>query len=473
MPSVEEAKAQLAKRDNAPQKQGDSVAGLIEQLKPQIERALPNTMTADRFARIVMTTLRNNPRLAQCDPRSLMSACMLSAQLGLEPGTPLGHAYFLPFKREITFVIGYRGMLDLARRSGEIESIEAREVRANDLFEFEFGLDPKLKHIPASGDRGEPTHYYGIAKFKDGGHYFEVLSKADVETYRERSRAKDDGPWVTDYSAMARKTVVRRMAPYLPLATEAARAVASDEGVVASLDDLSDDGEVGVTHDVEVVDTQRDEPEDDGPEDPDSLKKAQLVKRLHEAGLDTSGKVEELRERYRAYLEGDDSSTGEGEGEAPEPVEGQPSDDEEVHDEAGPVTPDDPSGESDGEAAAPGPEAPSSEAPPAPDEAEGEVAPPSPSGPPPGVDPETSERTKERLGWRDHAVEMEVVNQQGSPAVVPILKALRDSWDEFREGFDEDDYRQLQCPANSKTLDAMFAKYPEIVLEAINRAAGA
>jgi recombination protein RecT len=229
--------------------QAPTVGDLIEQLRPQIERALPNTMSADRFARIVLTTLRTSPNLAKCNPHSLMAACMLSAQLGLEPG-PLGHAYFVPFGKEVTFIIGYRGMLDLARRSGEISSIEAREVCANDKFDYAFGLEPKLTHVPATGERGEPTHYYGIAKFSDGSYYFEVLSKEDVDGYRKRSRASNGGPWVTDYSAMARKTVIRRMAPYLPLSPEAARAVASDEGVVTRLDDLSHDGQIAVNHDV-------------------------------------------------------------------------------------------------------------------------------------------------------------------------------------------------------------------------------
>jgi len=279
MASNTDVKNQLEKRSAQPQQ---SVAGLIEQLRPQIERALPQSMSADRFARIVLTTLRTSPGLAKCDPQSLMAACMLSAQLGLEPG-PLGHAYFVPFGREVTFIIGYRGMLDLARRSGEITSIEAREVCANDKFEYEFGLDPKLKHVPSTGERGEPTHYYGIAKFADGSHYFEVLSKADVDSYRKRSRASDRGPWQTDYSAMARKTVIRRMAPYLPLSADAARAVASDEGVVTRLDDLANtDGEIRVNHDAEIIDAE----EVDTPQlEEGDIARADLITLLEEAGV--------------------------------------------------------------------------------------------------------------------------------------------------------------------------------------------
>ena len=277
--------------------QAPTVGDLIEQLRPQIERALPNTMSADRFARIVLTTLRTSPNLAKCNPHSLMAACMLSAQLGLEPG-PLGHAYFVPFGKEVTFIIGYRGMLDLARRSGEIRSIEAREVCANDKFEYAFGLEPKLTHVPATGERGEPTHYYGIAKFADGSYYFEVLSKEDVDGYRKRSRASNGGPWVTDYSAMARKTVIRRMAPYLPLSPEAARAVASDEGVVARLDDLSHDGQVAVKHDVIDVEAE------DIPELTEGeLAKADLQTLLDEAGVkyDKRWSAEKLQQVYEDH----------------------------------------------------------------------------------------------------------------------------------------------------------------------------
>jgi recombination protein RecT len=259
------AKRQAAQAQAAPDQAGQpTVQDLLEKLQPQIARALPKTMTADRFARIVMTTLRTSPQLMTADPQSLMAAVMLSAQLGLEPG-PLGHAYLVPYKREVTFIIGYKGIIDLARRSGEIRSIEAREVREGDLFEYEFGLEPKLRHIPADGDRGEATHFYGVAHFKDGGHYFEVLPVSEIERYRKRSAAGNRGPWQTDYAAMAKKTVIRRMAPYLPLSTEAAQAIDADEGVVSDLP--SDDEPVRVRHEeMLVVDTTRDIGEEPEPE---------------------------------------------------------------------------------------------------------------------------------------------------------------------------------------------------------------
>jgi recombination protein RecT len=217
-----------------------TVYDLLEQQKTQIARALPKHMSAERFARIVLTECRRTPRLMGCTPESLLGAVMLSAQLGLEPG-PLGHCYLLPFRNtrngttEVQFLIGYKGLIDLARRSGNIESIVAREVCEHDEFEFEYGLDERLVHRPALTDRGNPIAYYAVAKYRDGGHTMMVMSLDDIAARRARSRAKDSGPWVTDFDAMARKTVIRAMASYLPLSIEAAQAVLADETVTTDL----------------------------------------------------------------------------------------------------------------------------------------------------------------------------------------------------------------------------------------------
>ena len=243
---VTEAAAEVAQRsENGPA----SIHQLFEQMRPQIARALPKGMTADRLIRVALTSIKSTPRLAQCDPMSLIGAVMLSAQLGLEPG-PLGHVYLVPFKNnrkniyEVQFMIGYKGIIDLAQRSGKLLSIEAREVYTNDQFEFEYGLDPTLKHVPRmDGDRGDLRAVYGIAHYKDGGRFFWVMPKSDIEKHRARSKSKDDGPWKTDYDAMARKTVIRAMAPFLPLTVEAAVAVVQDEsvqhGITEQLTDLA------------------------------------------------------------------------------------------------------------------------------------------------------------------------------------------------------------------------------------------
>lgn len=212
-----------------------TIAQLIDRQRSEIARALPQHMDADRLARIATTVIKTTPKLMECSAPSLLGALMLSAQTGLEPG-PLGHVYFVPRRNrgqmECQWQLGYRGIIELARRSGNLKSIEAREVCANDHFTFRYGLDEKLEHEPyMDGDRGDIVAFWGLAQFVDGGHYFLVMSKADVDAARARSASGQNGPWVTDYAAMGRKTVIRRMMPFLPLASEQASVLARDEGI--------------------------------------------------------------------------------------------------------------------------------------------------------------------------------------------------------------------------------------------------
>src|SRR5690554_4947647 len=147
----------MSRIGNAVAQRQNTLTALIERQKPEIARALPRHMDPDRLARIATTVMRQTPQLAQCTPESFLGALMTCAQLGLEPG-PLGHAYLVPYGREVTFVPGYRGLLELARRSGQIRTIAAHVVKQNDEFEFELGLEPKLVHRPALRDRGDTTH---------------------------------------------------------------------------------------------------------------------------------------------------------------------------------------------------------------------------------------------------------------------------------------------------------------------------
>lgn len=214
-----------------------TIAGYIKKMGPEIQRALPKHLSADRLARVALTSIRTNPQLLNCNIQSLLAAVMQCAQLGLEPGI-LGHAYLVPFwdnkanTRNVQFIIGYRGMIDLARRSGNIQSIAAHTVYAHDEFQFEYGLNENLVHKPVLEDRGEPYCWYAVARFKDGGHQILVLSQEDIEKIRERSKAKDSGPWKTDYEEMAKKTVIRAMFKYLPVSIEVMKDMeAADEGV--------------------------------------------------------------------------------------------------------------------------------------------------------------------------------------------------------------------------------------------------
>lgn len=241
--SVRNKLAKKASTVKAPA-QGDvpaTIADVINSQRAEIARALPKHMDPDRLLRIALTTMRQTPALMECTQESFLGALMLCAQTGLEPG-PFGHVYLIPrniknkrtgkWDKECQFMLGYKGILELARRSGQITSIEAREVCANDEFNYAYGLDEELVHRPyMGGDRGPIIAVWGLAKFKDGGHYYLVMSRDDIDAAKERSDSgkKGFGPWITDYAAMARKTVIRRMTPYLPLSAEQMNVMAFDE----------------------------------------------------------------------------------------------------------------------------------------------------------------------------------------------------------------------------------------------------
>lgn len=217
-----------------------TISGMLDRYKDQIARALPRHMTADRLARVALTECRKTPALMRCKPESLFGAVIQAAQLGLEPGGALGHCYLIPFGQEVQFIVGYRGMIDLARRSGQIVSLEAHAVYEGDKFECAFGLESDLKHVPdwenpnrANADK--LRFVYAVAKLKDGGIQFEVMSRAEVDAIRSRSKASKFGPWVTDYVAMALKTVIRRLFKYLPVSIELQVATNLDERAEADL----------------------------------------------------------------------------------------------------------------------------------------------------------------------------------------------------------------------------------------------
>lgn len=228
-------------------------------IKQQLALALPKHMTADRLARIATTEIRKVPALAKCDQASFLGAIMQCAQLGLEPGSALGHAYLLPFENrkkgitEVNFIVGYRGMIDLARRSGQIISLAARAVYQNDNFSYQYGLHEDLQHVPCeSGDPGPLTHVYAVARLKDGGIQFEVMSRADVEKVRAQSKAGGSGPWVSHFDEMAKKSVIRRLFKYLPVSIELQQAVTQDERAESGLSQGNADaltGEYSVVED--------------------------------------------------------------------------------------------------------------------------------------------------------------------------------------------------------------------------------
>lgn len=205
---------------------------LLQKMGPELAKALPKHVSPDRISRIALTALRSNPDLMRCSPGSFLGAVLSAAQLGLEVNTPLGHAYLVPYKSECTLIVGYRGMMDLARRSGQVSTIYAHLVREGDAFHVRLGLEQSIEHVPSDDpqrDKKEVTHVYAVAKLKDGEPVFVVLTRNQVEAYRNRSMARNAMAWTKDWEAMAMKTAVRRLFTWLPQSAEMAIAAAVDE----------------------------------------------------------------------------------------------------------------------------------------------------------------------------------------------------------------------------------------------------
>lgn len=225
-------------------KKGDTLKHLLAISRTEIQAALPRHVTPDRMLRIAMTCARVNTELLDCTPESFLGAVIQSAQLGLEPGHSLGHAYLIPFKnnktgaKEVQFMPGYRGLMDLIYRGQNHPTVMPRAVYENDKFEYGYGTNPYISHTPTMRpDKSKLTHAYCVATFPDGRKEFMVLSRPEIEEVRLRSRAASSqySPWKTDYESMCLKTVIKRFVKYLPMSIEVQKAII--------LDDLAEIGE--------------------------------------------------------------------------------------------------------------------------------------------------------------------------------------------------------------------------------------
>lgn len=266
---IQNATAQAVQKKDGKQ----TMQQYIKQMEGEIKKALPSVMTPERFTRIVLSALSTNPKLAATTPQSFLGAMMTAAQLGLEPNTPLGQAYLIPYKNhgtlECQFQLGYKGMLDLAYRSGEVSVISAQVVYENDEFTYSFGLSPELKHIPAKSDRGEATFVYAMFKTKDGGYGYEVMSIEDVRAHAQKySKSFGNGPWQTNFEEMAKKTVLKKVLKYAPLKSDFVRGIAQDETIKT---EISEDMYSVPSVPVEAVDTETGEVYEGSMEEPEQV----------------------------------------------------------------------------------------------------------------------------------------------------------------------------------------------------------
>lgn len=245
---------------NGPKERYEQIKAEIERNRDTLTRALAAVhVKPERFLSVVDQALRRSPALLECTPTSILKALLDAAELGLVPSGLVGQAYLVPYRnkhtgrKEAQLIPGYRGLIDLARRSGEVRAIEARTVRENDEFEIIFGTDGVVRHVPYINRTGETVEFENperpgemVSRVKDGGDYIgaymiatltdgvkqvEWMSWAEIELIRRRSKAQSDGPWVTDPGEMGKKTVTRRGSKYLPIAIDSPlnRALALEE----------------------------------------------------------------------------------------------------------------------------------------------------------------------------------------------------------------------------------------------------
>ncbi|MED2983195.1 recombinase RecT [Bacillus thuringiensis] len=196
-----------------------------------IESVLPKHMTPERLIRVGLNATTRNPALLECAPETIVGAVVNCGSLGLEPNL-LGHAYIVPFynnktkRKEAQFQLGYKGIMELVRRSGEVKAIYAHEVYEGDEFQYEYGLEKNIVHKPSGEeDQSKITHFYGVYKLKDGSYDFVVMSRKQIEIHRDiftksQKNGAVFGPWKDHFVEMAKKTVIIKLLKTAPLSIE-------------------------------------------------------------------------------------------------------------------------------------------------------------------------------------------------------------------------------------------------------------
>jgi len=201
-----------------------SLGDLFRANQETLFESMPKHLNAERMIAVFLGCVRKTPKLLNCTVESVINAMRQAATYGLEPGDALGHAYLVPYKDECTFLAGYKGLIDMSRRSGNISTVYSEVVHEGDDFEYRLGSDPKMHHQPAlDADRFKRpvTHVYAVFRLRDGGVQWKVMSCAEIDEhkkkhsqawrYAENVTKKKDSTWHTSWEKMARKTVLREM----------------------------------------------------------------------------------------------------------------------------------------------------------------------------------------------------------------------------------------------------------------------
>lgn len=231
------------------QKTGTDLKGYLRDERVQhalLQAAPAHLRTQAGIAKLTsaaLTAAQLNPSLMKCDRSSFLKAMIVATQLGLEIGGPLAEAHAIPFKDQVNLIVGYQGLMRLARQSGEIASIESRVVYEGDQFEIRLGSESAVEHVPAAPRLRDARVIgaYAVIHLKDEGArpLIEWMEKADLDAIKERSRASRSGPWQTDTAEMYRKTVLRRALKYAPRSTELGAALLADASSDSGEDTIS------------------------------------------------------------------------------------------------------------------------------------------------------------------------------------------------------------------------------------------
>lgn len=199
-------------------KSSSNMQAVLKQYKHSIKSALPTHLNSDRFQRIVLSTFNSNKQFENCNPVTFIAAILQCAQLGLEPNTPLGQAYLIPYADQVQLQLGYQGILELCYRTNKFTNIHAYEVYENDFFDLEYGLSPKVIHKPTiKGDRGEVIGYYACYRLIDGGYGIAYMTKQEMQTYMQQYAKgchKSSSAWQINFDGMAKKTVIKKVLKY-------------------------------------------------------------------------------------------------------------------------------------------------------------------------------------------------------------------------------------------------------------------
>lgn len=266
----------------------------------QVKLTLPENMKPERLTKILLSACLQTPMLMEVNQLSLLQVLGKLAELGLEPGSAMGHVYLIPFRNkaagrvDVNVIIGYRGYIELARRSGTIQQIETHVVFREDKFDCAFGLNPRLLHEPSwNGSREDKDALvvYGIVRMKDGGVHTDVMSMDEIRKIRNRSQAwkfkPNSGPWHDDFLEMARKTVVRRICKMLSLSAEVRELERQD------LDNAVEGSVVKPDVSMPALPTQAQQPGEDIASQMAAAKREEPEDAEHEAYDSTTGEVRE------------------------------------------------------------------------------------------------------------------------------------------------------------------------------------